>query len=378
MSKIDEVEEELEEQGHDESKIRAILESLKEDAETAGKTVEELLNDAGNMISELDLSAFSGVEKPAQDSDWFLMKSENGMKFRSTSPIYFRKEDEDEDEDYNEKQISYAEVLKPGEVDKQDDLIPSEVIENAAHDFLGEGKVQNIDINHDGITGKGKVVESYIVLEEHTPFEVETHNGKTKEIPKGTWISAVKWDDEIWPNVKNGDLQGFSIFGEGKGIELSKEEQLSEVVKELKELTKSLKESRLSRDKNIKEKNDKHNKDDNLSEEDEQEDKEEETAEVEEEQGEQSESEDTVEEKGPSNEDILSAIEEMKSEMAEVKELMTAAEDEDEEDEEDEEKEEAESKAAFTKHPVGDENSTNGSLDFEGAARRYEKERSED
>ena len=321
MSKVEEIRDKLTER-YSESKARIIIESLKEDAQEAGKSLEELLEEAGNIITDLDLSAYSGVESPAQNSSWFLMKSKDGLKFQSTSPMYFRKEEDDE------RQISYAEVLRPSEVDKQDDLIPSRIIEEAAHEFLEEGNINNIDINHDGITGKGKIVESYIVLEEHTPFIVEDHNGEEKEIPKGTWVSAVKWNDEVWPHVKNGDLEGFSIFGEGDGLELDMskkmiEDRIEELVKKGRERGYNL--SVKSYDKNIKGQEDNIGRD-NMSEEDIEEGTDEENADE--------------EEKEATNDEILEAISDLKSTMAEVKEAITREDSEDEEDGEDEEDDE--------------------------------------
>lgn len=105
---------------------------------------------------------------------------------------------------------AWAPVLIPNETDKQGDVIPAEAIEKAAHEFLSE--YRNIDTDHDLLEGKGVPVESWTLKEEST-FTLPD-GSESRPYPKGTWMMGVEFSDETWDRVKNGDLTGFSIYGE--------------------------------------------------------------------------------------------------------------------------------------------------------------------
>lgn len=105
---------------------------------------------------------------------------------------------------------AWAPVLIPNETDKQGDVIPAEAIEKAAHEFLTE--YRNIDTDHDLLEGKGVPVESWTLKEEAT-FTLPD-GSESRPYPKGTWMMGVEFNDQTWDRVKNGDLTGFSIYGE--------------------------------------------------------------------------------------------------------------------------------------------------------------------
>jgi DNA adenine methylase len=96
-------------------------------------------------------------------------------------------------------------VLEPETVDAQSDIYSSAEVREAAHRFMEE--YQNVGLMHrDLVNGKVKILESYVAP---APFEIDS-----TQIKKGTWLLAVRViDDELWRQVKTGELGGFSIGG---------------------------------------------------------------------------------------------------------------------------------------------------------------------
>jgi len=82
-------------------------------------------------------------------------------------------------------------------------------IEKAAHGFLKDAR--QIDKQHDFQGGVGEVVESYVAPAD---FEV---NGET--IKKGSWVLVTKASDEVWEQIKKGDITGYSMAGTVETIE---------------------------------------------------------------------------------------------------------------------------------------------------------------
>jgi len=184
---------------HDEGQPESLWESIKQGAR--------------NVIENLNLETFSWVENPAQRSH-FVMFKDDGDGFETQTQIL--KESEDDD-----WQVAYAPVMVPGEMDKDEEAIPAHTIQDAAHQFLSEGRVEQIDSDHNLITGKGTLVESWILKEDK---EYVGPDGETHVYPKGTWMAGVKPNDEIRERIEQGEIQGFSIFGQAEKIELVKRE----------------------------------------------------------------------------------------------------------------------------------------------------------
>jgi len=106
-----------------------------------------------------------------------------------------------------EQRIVLGPVLIPETVDLQGDIISSEAIEKAAHDWLaGINVTSKTGLMHKDFDRAFLVVESYVAP---VDFTVEG-----RKILKGTWMAAFKiLDDETWESVKKGELRGFSIGG---------------------------------------------------------------------------------------------------------------------------------------------------------------------
>lgn len=201
----------LKDMGYKEEVADKLADTLEEEAsvdEGQPETLWESIKEGAKaVISNLNLETFSWVENPAQRSEFVMMKSENG--FESSSPILKEKEDDWE--------VAYAPVMVPGEVDKDGESIPGSVIKKAAHQFLSEGKVDSIDSDHNLITGKGTLVESWLLKEDR---EYVTPDGGSFMAPAGTWMAGVKPEPEVKERIDSGELTGFSIFGEAERIKL--------------------------------------------------------------------------------------------------------------------------------------------------------------
>ena len=209
----DEAYTELRDKGLDEEAAEKVAETLAHEVQMEEGQPESLwqsiVDGAKNIISDLNLETFSWVENPAQRSSFVMMKNENG--FETSSPIL--KESKDDDWD-----TVYAPVMVPGEKDKDEEAIPAHVIESSAHEFLAEGKVEQIDSDHNLITGKGTLVESWILKEDK---EYNLPDGGTETYPQGSWMVGVQPSDEAKERIESGELQGFSIFGEAEKVKLA-------------------------------------------------------------------------------------------------------------------------------------------------------------
>jgi hypothetical protein len=108
----------------------------------------------------------------------------------------------------SEKQLVYGEVYVPDKKDSDGNWMTAETIEKMAHDFMRKGGINQISKGHDGQCDKGVIVESFIARE------------KDPDYTEGSWVVGVHIPDaEIWKQVKDGTLTGFSIEGTGTLIE---------------------------------------------------------------------------------------------------------------------------------------------------------------
>ncbi|MGP2423653.1 XkdF-like putative serine protease domain-containing protein [Bacillus sp. FH] len=152
-------------------------------------------------LKNVDVSFVSIVDKAANKKKFFLTKSEQVPTFEKEVKI-IKGEDE-------EQKLVYGIVYSPGSAedksthDAHGDFMTAEDIEKSAHNFIA--KYRNIDAQHDFNAGAGEVVESYVA-----PVDMEI-NGET--ITKGTWVLVTKATDEIWKDIKDGKMTGYSLAG---------------------------------------------------------------------------------------------------------------------------------------------------------------------
>lgn len=102
----------------------------------------------------------------------------------------------------NEKRIAYGVVYEPDVPDAHGDYMSAADIETMAHEFLAEGRVNEIDTEHNLENNGSKVVESFIARKGDDTF------------PEGAWVMGVHIpDDTLWEAVKKGEIGGFSMYG---------------------------------------------------------------------------------------------------------------------------------------------------------------------
>lgn len=111
----------------------------------------------------------------------------------------------------------------------------SDTIRKASELFLMRSNQNNATYEHEKKLTGLSVVESWIIEDEQ--------KDKSKlygfDLPKGTWMISMKVNnDEVWSDVKEGKVKGFSIEGYfADKFEMSAEEdEATEVVNELKRL----------------------------------------------------------------------------------------------------------------------------------------------
>jgi hypothetical protein len=109
-----------------------------------------------------------------------------------------------------DKRLVTGLVLQPEVVDGQGDIMDSEVIRIAAHDWLARfGKKTKLGLQHESFMKN----ESRFVLAESYLAPMDFALG-TRLIKAGSWLMTVKvLDDKIWKDVKAGQITGFSIGG---------------------------------------------------------------------------------------------------------------------------------------------------------------------
>lgn len=184
---------------------------------------------AETVLTSLTTEFVSSVDQPAQDSEWLLFKDASTPRRKASEvarPYVFAEHEDvaskaadvdvrEENED-GERQIAYAAVLIPNEVDKQGDVIPPYVVERAAHEYMAE--YRKMDSDHDLNDGAGVPVESWI-LKDDAEFDLPGEDG-TVTYPKGTWVIGKRFVDDEWERVKSGELTGFSIYGGAEAVDV--------------------------------------------------------------------------------------------------------------------------------------------------------------
>ena len=171
-------------------------------------------------ITNLIPSHVSIVDKAANKRSFLLTKSETAPNVSKHIELLVKEDDP--------QQIVYGIVYEPDVEDAHGDFMTAAEIEKAAHIFMKE--YQNIDKQHDFTSEVGKVIESYIA-----PADFEIGG---QQVTKGSWVMAVKVEDEMWGLIQKGEFTGFSLAGMAELIERSAPTEDSE--KGLLHLMKSL------------------------------------------------------------------------------------------------------------------------------------------
>ncbi|KYC95458.1 MULTISPECIES: XkdF-like putative serine protease domain-containing protein [Bacillus] len=165
----------------------------------------------------------SYVDKAANQKQFFFMKSEKHPDFQKEVKVIAKEADE--------QKLVYGIVYEPDTVDAHGDFMTAAEIEKAAHGFLKDAR--EIDKQHDFQGGVGEVVESYVA-----PADFEM-NGET--IKKGSWVLVTKASDEVWEQIKKGEITGYSMAGTAETIEKQEEKPVSQIKTDEKGLFNLLK-----------------------------------------------------------------------------------------------------------------------------------------
>lgn len=194
----------------------------KENSKIANPLYELILGD--NEIVG-GVSAISFVDHPAHESDFMFfskVKKESAYKFASTDDKFmvtgpalipnqkiFRL-----DKDGNAFDVFFSEdtIIKCNEL----------YFKRSQHT---ESNVQHSNDIIEGVT----VVESWIIED---PDNDKSNVLGFTDLPKGTWMVSYKVDDEdLWSQIKDGEVKGFSIEGYfiTDLIEMSKTEETKEI-----------------------------------------------------------------------------------------------------------------------------------------------------
>ncbi len=159
----------------------------------------ELIIDEENEFSGIE--AISVVENPAIEEDFIALKKQ---------PIQLAEVD-------SEKRILMGPALIPDRkiLRKDDDgeyyiYFSKETVRKASELFLMKGNQNNSTLEHQDVLKGMSVVESWIIEDKN-----KDKSKKYKmDLPLNTWMISVKvLNDEIWNQVKEGEIKGFSIEG---------------------------------------------------------------------------------------------------------------------------------------------------------------------
>lgn len=119
----------------------------------------------------------------------------------------------------HEKRLVFGEVYSPLQVDTQDEAMTKSAIEDMAHTFLLEGRTDKVDVSHSFKKSGCLVVESFIARKNDPDGFID-----------GAWVLGIKViPDDLWEQVKKGELNCFS-FG-GKGRTVPKKVKVSQIIK---------------------------------------------------------------------------------------------------------------------------------------------------
>ena len=176
----------------------------------------ELIIDEEDEFGGID--AISLVESPAIEENFVALKDQKEVKLKAID---------------KDKRIILGALLVPNKTiyrkegkDEYYIYFSKETVKKASELFLMNGKQNNATLEHkfdiEGLT----LVESWIV--ENKEKDKSAIYGM--EVPVGTWMGAVKVNNEdIWQDfVKTGEVKGFSI----EGFFLDKEERPKEKIKD--------------------------------------------------------------------------------------------------------------------------------------------------
>lgn len=107
----------------------------------------------------------------------------------------------------DEQRLVYGEVYSPLHIDTDGEAMTAESIQKMAHSFVADGLTDKVDVQHNYEESGCLVVESFIARKDDPDGFLE-----------GSWVLGVKITEDLWPEVKKGELNGFSFAGNAKQV----------------------------------------------------------------------------------------------------------------------------------------------------------------
>lgn len=146
-------------------------------------------------LKDLSVSFLSLVARPATGKSLTLKSAKPGERVGTFEII---KTDDD-------RMMAYGIVYAPDEVDSHGDTADAQTIRRAAHEFMREGRLRNVDTEHSFTAEMAYVAESWIVRTGDELFGDE---------PVGAWAVGIQiGDPDLWKRLKAGELTGISLAG---------------------------------------------------------------------------------------------------------------------------------------------------------------------
>lgn len=146
-------------------------------------------------LKDLSVSFLSLVQRPATGKTLTLKSAKPGERVGTFEIV---KTDD-------ERMMAYGIVYAPDEVDSHGDTADAQTIRRAAHEFMREGRLRNIDTEHSFTAEMAYVAESWIVRSGDELFPSE---------PEGAWAVGIQiGDPDLWQRLKAGELTGISLAG---------------------------------------------------------------------------------------------------------------------------------------------------------------------
>jgi hypothetical protein len=187
----------------------------------------ELVIDEDDLDSGIE--AVSVVESPAIEENFIALKKHE-LELKEID---------------KEKRILMGAALVPNKQiyrrnDKNEEYyiyFSEDTVRKASELFLMRSNQHNATYEHEKKLNGMSVVESWLIEDE----KLDKSKKYGFNLPKGTWMISMKVNnDEVWKDVKDGKVKGFSIEGYfADKYEMSIEQQRkNEIINKLKELLK--------------------------------------------------------------------------------------------------------------------------------------------
>jgi hypothetical protein len=100
----------------------------------------------------------------------------------------------------DDERLVTGQVYAPDSLDSHGHFMTAAELKKVAHNFLADGLLTSIDVQHDNIPVDAVIVESFIARKGDPDFE------------EGAWVATTKINDPaVWSMVKNGQINGYSF-----------------------------------------------------------------------------------------------------------------------------------------------------------------------